>query len=188
MELLGVCVLIGWGVLSVVKGYTKRGAETVRAHVYLGGMLAGASVEQANRVAAFDVASGPREVIDSAIAHLHSAYGGSQRAMIVDAYSKGMKSNLPSWYQQVMARGGQATKAAPRRSDSEAHGDLGYDTYYAAFLREVKRLDGEPENDLHWIELVDDAGFKRAYAKGLDPRALAKFALKSGMPGPLDIA
>lgn len=180
MELLVLVILIGWGIVTFLKGNTKRGAETVRAHVYLGGVLAGESVEQANQYAALDVASGPREVIDSAIAHVHSAYGGSQRAMIVDAYSKGMKSNLPFWYQQVMARGVQ--------SSARPHG-MDFEDYYAAFLREVKRLDGKPEHDVHWIELVDDGGrFRRAYTNGIQANALAKMMLRAGMPGPLDTA
>src|SRR5690606_331171 len=103
MELLVLIGLLGWGLVSFLKGNTKRGAETVRAHVFLGGLAAGASVEEANHVAAYKVADGPTEVIASAMAHLKAEYGGSQRGMIADAYGKGMKPNLPFWYRQVIA-------------------------------------------------------------------------------------
>lgn len=104
--------LVGWVGYSLFKGNTKRGAETVRAHVFLGGLLAGASVEDANRVAEYDVVNGPTEVIQSAIAHLNAEYGGKQRAMISDAYGKGMKSHLPLWYRTLLIRAATPPAAA----------------------------------------------------------------------------
>lgn len=105
MEFWLLLGLAGWAGYSFLKANTKRGAETVRAHVFLGGIMAGASVEEAEMTSRFDVASEPTEVIHSAIAHVNGAYGGKQTAMISDACSKGMSSRLPQWYQAVMGLG-----------------------------------------------------------------------------------
>ncbi len=72
--------------------------ETVRAHVFLGGIAAGASVTDANYAASYDVENGPTEVIESAIEHVRSGYSRSQSAMISEAYRKGMTPRLPIAY------------------------------------------------------------------------------------------
>jgi len=104
MELVmfGVVCWLGY---SFFRGNTKRGVETVRAHVYLSGLMAGATTEEANRVSLYDVASGPTETILSAKEHVSRDYAGSQTAMISDAYVKGMSPLLPLWYRAVMMRG-----------------------------------------------------------------------------------
>jgi len=101
MELV-VLGVIGWLGYSFLRGNTKRGAETVRAHVYLGGLMAGVTTEEANRVCLYDVVSGPTETILSAKDRLRMEYEGSQAAMISDAYSKGMRPLLPLWYRAIM--------------------------------------------------------------------------------------
>ena len=104
MEILLVLGLVGWVGYSLFKGNTRRGIETVRAHVFLVGLLAGDTVLEANRASLYDVANGPTEIIQNAIAHLRGSYGGKQKAMIADAYSKGMKSRLQFWYRTILVR------------------------------------------------------------------------------------
>ena len=104
MEVLVVFGLVGWIGYSLIKGTTKRGVETVRAHVFLVGLFSGASIREANDISLADVLNGPTEVIRDAIDHLKSGYGGKQTAMIADAYSKGMKPRLPFWYRTILMR------------------------------------------------------------------------------------
>lgn len=104
MEILVVVALVVWLGISFLKGNTKRGVETVRAHVFLGGLAAGASLSEANAASMYDVAGGPTEVIQSAMAHLNIEYGGKQSAMISDAYRKGMIPKLPFWYRTIVVR------------------------------------------------------------------------------------
>ena len=104
LTVLVIMIVAGWAIYSLVAANTKRGAETVRAHVFLGGLMAGASVSEANGVAAYDVASGPTDVIQSAMLHLKAEYGGKQARMISDAYSKGMTPRLPAWYRSFVLK------------------------------------------------------------------------------------
>ncbi|QND62712.1 hypothetical protein HB777_01475 [Mesorhizobium loti] len=61
---------------------------------------------------------------------------------------------------------------------------MGYDQYLSAVVTEAKRLDGKAATDLHWIELTDDEGTKRAFADGIDPNRLAAEILNFGPPSP----
>ncbi|TIP26703.1 MAG: hypothetical protein E5X67_18880 [Mesorhizobium sp.] len=61
---------------------------------------------------------------------------------------------------------------------------MGFDKYLTTVVAEAKRLDGKAAADLHWIELTDDEGTKRAYADGVNPERLAAEILKFGPPPP----
>ena len=101
MEFFLISIALAIAVYLFFKSNTARGAETVRAHVFLGGIQSGATIAEANHVVGFDIINGPPEVIQSAIAHLKSEYGGKQLPMIMDAYRHGMKSDLPLWYRTI---------------------------------------------------------------------------------------
>lgn len=98
MEFLLVLLLLAGAAYSFFKSNTRRGAETVRAYVFLSGLRTGASVEEANFLASFDVANGPTHVIRDAIEHVRYAYGGKQRPMIAEAYRSGMHPKLSYIY------------------------------------------------------------------------------------------
>ena len=52
---------------------------------------------------------------------------------------------------------------------------LTFEEYYAEYIEEIKRLDPDLVQDgLHWIELTDDAGARRAFEDGISPKVLAK--------------
>jgi hypothetical protein len=104
MELLAVIALAGWVGYGLFRGNTLRGIETVRAYVYMGNLVAGASAREANLASLYDVASGPTDMIREAIACLQEDYAGKQSAMISDAYGKGMKPKLPFWYRTILIR------------------------------------------------------------------------------------
>lgn len=90
METLLIVIAIGVGAYWFFKANTRRGAETVRAYVYIGGILAGRSPEEANRVAAFDMTNAPTDIIRGAMNAVKNDYNGKQLAMIAEAYRLGM--------------------------------------------------------------------------------------------------
>lgn len=94
-------LVLGVAAYVFLKTNTKRGAETVRAHVFLGGLHSGATVDEANYAANFDIANGRTEIIQSAIDHLKERYRGKQLTMITEAYRQGMQPRLPLWYQVI---------------------------------------------------------------------------------------
>lgn len=59
-----------------------------------------------------------------------------------------------------------------------------YETYQSVVLSEVKRLDGQSEDEIHWSEVYDDEGTKRAFDDGVDPKTLAAIIAKRGIPKP----
>lgn len=73
----------------------RRGAETVRAYVYLGGIAAGASQEEANSVARGDMKDRPAHVIRAAMEAVKRDYGGKQLSMIAEANRLGMRAETP---------------------------------------------------------------------------------------------
>ena len=188
MELLITLGVVAWGAYAFLKANTKRGAETVRAHIFLGGILAGASAQEANDAASIDVVALPTEVLHSAIAHLKGQYGGKQVSMISDAYRYGMRPKLPAWYRAFFVSSAapppdlvKQAKVAPK-TDLVSTASLDYDTYYATFTREVKRLDGKAAGEFHWIDIIEHEGSKRAHADRFDPLALAAMVHRQGPP------
>jgi hypothetical protein len=102
LETIIFLVAIGFAAYKFFKFNTALGAETVRAYVFMGGLRANVTVEEANFVASHDVASGPKDIILGAKQHVHRYYGGKQAPLIREAFACGMISHLPPWYQSVM--------------------------------------------------------------------------------------
>jgi hypothetical protein len=84
-----VVLVLGGGAWFFFKRNTKRGANTVRAFVYMSERSRGASVEDANKAANYDVANGPVEIVRQAMDCVRVAYGGSQLALIAEAKQAG---------------------------------------------------------------------------------------------------
>jgi hypothetical protein len=103
MALLILCALVGWGLYVFVKGNTKRGAEAVRAFIFMEGIKSGYSAEQANQSAAINLLDAPTNLIREAVHIINVDYGGKQLPLISAAYRGGMKPYLPTW-QRIMLR------------------------------------------------------------------------------------
>jgi hypothetical protein len=206
MEVLIVLIVLGAAVFYFLKGNARRGAETVRASIFLTGLESGHTVAEANLVANMDVEHLPTSTIHDAVNHVRLFYGGKQLPMIAEAYRKGMTPKLAGWYQVLIdmlhssaPKHGNVKQKADN-SDIREHRDIvyqeiveankmrnqrmGFDQYLSAVVAEAKRLDGKASTDLHWIELTDDEGTKRAYTDGIDPKWLAAEILKVGPPPP----
>lgn len=206
MDVLLVLIVLGAAVFYFLKGNARRGAETVRASIFLTGLESGHTVAEANLVASMDAEQMPTSMILNAMDHVRLFYGGKQLPMIAEAYRKGMKPKLAIWNQvlidmlhsSVPGRGGVNQKADNSGTDERRNAvyqeimeanklrnqRMGFDKYLSAVVAEAKRLDGKASTDLHWIELTDDEGTKRAYADGMDPEWLAAEIVKLGPPPP----
>ncbi|MBZ9884708.1 hypothetical protein LB535_20375 [Mesorhizobium sp. CA10] len=192
MDILLGLVVLGAAVFYFLKGNSRRGAETVRASIFLTGLESGHTVAEANLVASMDAEHMPASMIHNAMDHVRVFYGGKQLPMIAEAYRKGMKPKLAMWNQVLIdmlhssapehgrAKRPDANSTAPQTGNRPTS----YDDYKQALVAEAKRLDGKASTDLHWIELTDDEGTKRAYKDGIDPKWLAAEILKVGPPPP----
>lgn len=103
MTFLILCALIGWGLYAFVKGNTKRGAEAVRACIFMEGIKSGYSAEHANQSASMNLLDAPTDIIREAVHIINVEYGGKQLPLISAAYRSGMISYLPTW-QRIMLR------------------------------------------------------------------------------------
>ncbi|MCD2183591.1 hypothetical protein [Rhizobium sp. GN54] len=92
-----VLALIGWGLYTFFKFNTKRGAETVRAHVFLGRIEAGEHAETANNAARLDVLNAPTSLILEAKARIAEQFDGKQGPMIAKSYGLGMTPQISPW-------------------------------------------------------------------------------------------
>ncbi|WP_306224945.1 hypothetical protein [Bosea beijingensis] len=102
VEVLILGLVVGSAVYILLKTNTMRGAEAVRAHIYLGGMEAGVSKAEANFVANIDAAEIPTEIIIQTKQRIQQQYGSKQLPMIADAYRAGMVPKLPTWQRMLM--------------------------------------------------------------------------------------
>ncbi|MDX8432851.1 hypothetical protein RFN25_05315 [Mesorhizobium abyssinicae] len=201
MEILLVLIVLGAGVFYFLKGNVRRGAETVRASIFLTGLESGSTVAEANLVASMDAEHMPASMIHNAMDHVRLFYGGKQLPMIAEAYRKGMKPKLAIW-NQVLIDMLHSSTPKQKSDNRDTHGHrsgvsqeieeankmrnqrMGFDEYLRAVVAEAKRLDGKASTDLHWIELTDDEGTKRAYTDGIEPKWLAAEIVKLGPPPP----
>ncbi|WP_137933573.1 hypothetical protein [Mesorhizobium comanense] len=201
MEILLVLIVLGAGVFYFLKGNVRRGAETVRASIFLTGLESGSTVAEANLVASMDAEHMPTSMIHNAMDQVRLFYGGKQLPMIAEAYRKGMQPKLTIW-NQVLIDMLHSSTPKQKTDNSDTHGHrggvsqeieqankarnhrMGFDEYLGAVVAEAKRLDGKASTDLHWIELTDDEGTKRAYTDGIDPKWLAAEIVKLGPPPP----
>gem|GEM_PF-3048518 len=155
-------------------------------------------------MASMDAEYMPTSMILNAMDHVRLFYGGKQSPMIAEAYRKGMKPKLALWNQvliDILHTSVPERGVKQKAANSDAHDRdgvyqefmeankmrnqrMGFDKYLSAVVAEAKRLDGKASTDLHWIELTDDEGTKRAYGDGIDPKWLAAEILKHGPPPP----
>ncbi|MES0127255.1 hypothetical protein [Mesorhizobium sp. M0029] len=183
MEILLVLIGIGAAGFYFLKGNARRGAETVRASIFLTGLESGHTVAEANLVASVDVESLPTSTIHDAVNHVRLFYGGKQLPTIAEAYRKGMTPKLAGWYQvlidmlhssapkhgNVKQKTGSIDTHERRnavyqeivQANKMQNQRMGFDNYRSAVVAEAKRLDGKAATDLHWMELTDDEGTKR---------------------------
>ncbi|CDX49842.1 hypothetical protein MPL1032_100247 [Mesorhizobium plurifarium] len=204
MGILLVLIVLGGGVWYFLKGNVRRGAETVRASIFLTGLESGHTVAEANLMASMDAEYMPTPMILNAMDHVRLFYGGKQLPMIAEAYRKGMKPKLAFWNQVLIdmlhSSVPERDSVKQKADNSDEHREsvyqeimeankmrnqrMGFDNYLSAVVAEAMRLDGKASTDLHWIELTDDEGTKRAYTDGIDPKWLAAEILKVGPPPP----
>lgn len=102
MEILLVLITLGVAAYYFFKGNVGRGIEAVRASIFLRGIQAGTTVAEANSASNVDIENGPTAVIQNAMGHLRTEYGGKQLRMIAEAYRLGMQSKQPLWYQVIL--------------------------------------------------------------------------------------
>ena len=98
-----VSFALGAAAYYFFRNNTKRGLESVRAQVFLSGVLSGHTVSDANYAASFGfIGQLPPEVIQSATALSKAEYGGKTFPIIAEAYQRGMKPRLPIWQKIII--------------------------------------------------------------------------------------
>lgn len=190
MEILIVLAVLAIGGYVFIKGVVARGAETVRASLFLTRIRAGSTVAEADLVAGIDVTNLPPFFAHRAAEDVRLSYEGKQLSMIAKAYRAGMTPRLPWWNQALinMRVAGEEAAAMPNNGARATRNVSGtYEQYLHTVVTEVKRLDGKSQNELHWFELTEDDGTRRAYADGVDPLLLAAGILKYGPPSPWNV-
>jgi hypothetical protein len=91
MGMIVLIVLFGAAAYYLLRRATERGANTVRAYLYLRAINEGASVSEANQIAHVDLASGSHHLsIPQAQEYVRLTYGGKQLPIIADAISRGL--------------------------------------------------------------------------------------------------
>lgn len=89
MELLVVVLALGAGLYFFFKRNTERGANTVRAYMYLSAIREGCTVEEANQIANTDASELSSQMIHGAKLQVQTHYGGKQLPFIADAVRAG---------------------------------------------------------------------------------------------------
>ena len=125
MEILLVLFALGVAAYLFFRNHTKWGLETVRSQVFLGGLLSGNTVSDANYAASFGFMEQlPPEVIQSASALSKAEYGGKTFPIIAEAYQRGMKPRLPIWLKLIIlasVRNPQKDVPSQARSGTTSH-------------------------------------------------------------------
>ena len=125
MEISLVLFALGAAAYYFFKNNTKRGLESVRSQVFLGGVLSGHTVSDANYAASFGfMGQLPPELIQSAIAVSKAEYGGRTFSIIAEAYQRVMKPRLPVWQRIIIlgsARSPQKAVPSQVKSDATPH-------------------------------------------------------------------
>ena len=185
MEWLFVLAVLGGGAFWFLRGNVRRGAEIMRANIFLGSLRQGKSLVEANGYASTEMGNLPPEFVHGATERAHHEYDGLKLAMVGDAYRQGMHPKLPFWerasiaatYKSWMETIG-AGRPAFRADGVPSHIPIEYPVvdfadYYATYIAELKRLAGIGPDDLHMVEMMDDEGAKLAFRDGVSPQALA---------------
>ncbi len=203
MEVLFVLALIGGGAYWFLRGNVRRGAEIMRAHIFLGSLRHGKSVAEANGYASADMSNLPPEFVHNATLRANHEYGGQKLVMVGGAYRLGMHPNLPIWEQSSINVAFQSwLDAAPEQRspsmtntfDTEPLGEnfpADYSSYYEIYMLELKRLSGLAPNQHHHAELMEELGeatgdnlTRQNFENGVDPKeyAAAVHAVMQRMP------
>lgn len=156
MEILLLLLALGSGAYFFFKSNTKRGAETVRAYVYLGGLAAGASPAEANRVACLDVVNAPIDVIRGAMAAVKRDYDGKQLSMIGEAYRRGM-----------LARSSNASSNEPAADASTPEWVMTFILYYVGWEMRIAGQGNLPDTVRALILGKMDGSQQQALLAGL---------------------
>lgn len=181
MGWLFVLAVLGGGAYWFVRGNVRRGAEIMRANVFLTALEMGHSVIEANGYASREMSELPEQFIGLANARASVGYGGIRLAMVGDAYRRGMHPRLPFWERSsIMSAYGMAGHTQPadeaqpdRAMPASTSSPADFDSYYAAYIAELKRLAGLGPDEFHRAEIMDDEGTRRAYQDAVPPHELA---------------
>lgn len=202
MEVLFVLAVLGGGAYWFFKGNIRRGAEIMRAHIFLGALKHGKSVVEANGYASADMSNLSPDFVHNATLRANHDYGGIKLAMVSEAYKLGMHPKLPPWdrasahaaFEEVASRRNsevvpQGAKAAAPRAPEPFPGT--YDDYYVAYIAELKHLSSLGADEFHQAELMEEIGeatgdnlTRRNFENGVDPKeyAAAVYAVMQRMP------
>lgn len=184
MEILLVLVAMGVAAFYFFRGNTRRGAEMLRAHVFLGKLERGGTLAEAKYLADNAVEIQSRfstedQRRDAMFIRLRcdTKYRGKTFPMIADAYQKGMTPNLSLWQEKTIMSSIQSPREAilsqvrPHTTPSQWK-ESGYEAYENIFKTALKRLRGIDDDP--YIENVLRLGMvQQGYSEGSDPSALA---------------
>jgi hypothetical protein len=122
MEVLFVLIVLGGGAYWFFRGNIRRGAEIMRANVFLTALERGHSVIEANGYASREMSDLPPKFVHLANARASHQYNGMRLAMVGDAYRQGMHSKLPFWERSpiVSAFGGSGQTQTADVAQSDA--------------------------------------------------------------------
>lgn len=191
MEVLIVLALLGGGAYWFFKGNIRRGAEIMRAHLYLLALEHQKTKLEANGLAAHDMSEAPPELFQMATGRAMRDYGGVKLAMVSEAYRLGMHPKLPAW-DRASAHAAFEGVAERRKSGANNLG-LGepapqasnplpdtYAEYYALYIAELKRLSGLRPHEHHRAELMEEIGeatgdnlTRQNFERGVNPKEYA---------------
>lgn len=201
MEVLFVLIVLGGGAYWFFRGNIRRGAEVMRAHIFLSALERNKSVVEANGFASVDVTDAPPGVVHGATARAAHEFGGLKMAMVGAAYSVGLQPKLAAWerasadavYQNWLKSQSPHLPTSDGEVLDQTRSDRSpdYASYYAAYIGELKRLSGMRPDQHHQAELMEEIGeatgdnlTRQNFERGVDPKeyAAAVYAVMQRMP------
>lgn len=193
MEVLFVLVVLCGGAYWFFRSNVRRGGEIMRANIFLTALEKGHSVVEANGYASRDMSEVPEQFVGLANTRATISYGGLRLAMVGDAYGRGMHPKLPLWERSPILsayRNAQyddaGTTNQPEGADGAHSGDdSGFDSYYAIYIAELRRLAGVAPDDIHPAEIMEDDGPRRAHRDGVPALKLAAMNHRHNFGGDL---
>ncbi|MDW5314536.1 hypothetical protein [Rhizobium sp. PL01] len=185
MLLVFVALISGAG-YAFFRFNVKTGTETVRAFIFLRGLANGERPSPLVNMSPLNV---PTSVITAAKDFVDTFFKGRQLPFIGVAYIKGLQSNMPGWYRRCAIKAAlefhEPITLAQVEADLQSKVDFDeaeYARYYTEFLKELKRLSGKSDTDLHWVELADDEGQRLAFIDRVNPLTLAQWYKDQATP------
>lgn len=182
MEAVLIIAVLAWAGYKFVKFNTAAGAEAVRAFVYLEGLKRGENKDRANEVVDIDLVSINPDQLRRVTETIQTVHG-KQLPLMGEAYRRGMRPKVPTWYYNFVLKtpaspsvrreySAQPVKTAPANETPERN----FAEYNRAFIEELKKLSGKLNEEIHYIELMDDEPTRRAFSDDIDPIELAASA------------